>query len=412
MRHFVESYGCTMNRGEGDRLSRILSSMGHAEASSAEDAELIVLNTCTVVDTTEKRMVKRMAELRRAGKQVVVTGCMAKAQPNRVAVRLPGSEIIAPEDYGSFRCRMAERYGDCGPAAVRPFGPTETIPIASGCLGACTYCITRLARGRLRSRDPEDIASVFGEMVESGTEEVMLAGQDTACYGLDIGTDLPSLVRRLLEAPGDYRIRIGMMNPDRLEPVLDGMIDVLRDPRVYTFLHIPVQSGSDRVLERMGRRYTADSFLDMIRRLREELPDISIATDVISGFPGETEEDHRMTLALLEELQADTVNITRFSARPGTPAASFGDRVPGNVSKDRSAELTEMKSAICLRRNEAMVGHCGSVLVTEHGTPGTVIARTDSYRPVGIEGDHPIGTRLNIEVDGARPTHLIGRPVM
>ena len=203
-----------------------------------------------------------------------------------------------------------------------------------------------------------------------------------------------------------------MMNPDRLEPVLDGMIGVLRDPRVYTFLHIPVQSGSDRVLERMGRRYTADSFLSMVRRLRDELPDISLATDVISGFPGETEEDHRMTLALLGELQADTVNITRFSARPGTPAASFNGQVPGNVSKDRSAELTEMKSDICLRRNEAMIGHRESVLVTEPGSPGTVIARTDSYRPVGIEGDRPVGTRLTITVEGARPTHLTGRPVM
>ncbi len=406
MKHFVESYGCTMNHGEGDMLSRTLSSMGHPAAGSAEEADLVVLNTCTVVDTTERRMVRRMSELRSQGKEVIVTGCMASAQSSRVRIRLPNSIIVPTDSYGTFRDVVGERYG-CTDAPEPPFGPVETIPIASGCLGACTYCITRLARGRLRSRPPDEIVKVLRSMVDSGTKEVLLAGQDTACYGLDIGTDLPSLLEMILEIPGDYRIRIGMMNPDRLLAIRERLAHVLNDERVYSFLHIPVQSGSDPVLKHMGRRYTCEEFMDSVSYLKENVPGISIATDMISGFPGETEEDHRASLALLEWLGADTVNITRFSPRPGTPAASM-DAVPGNVSKDRSAELTEMKTQICESSNRKMVGSTIPVLVTEKGSEGTVIARTGSYRPVGIEGDFPIGTSLTVEITDSKATHLVG----
>jgi len=190
MRYFVESYGCTMNRGEGEQFSRRMSELGHSPADSPECADIVVLNTCTVVDTTEKKMLKRMSELRRAGKRVVVTGCMAKVQPGRIALRLPDSLIIPPDRYSVFSSAVGDTYGHSEPVADIPYGISGIIPIAQGCMGRCTYCITRLARGRLVSSSEEEVLRRFKDMLENGVREILVTAQDTACYGTDRGTSL------------------------------------------------------------------------------------------------------------------------------------------------------------------------------------------------------------------------------
>ncbi len=409
MRYFVESYGCTMNFGEGRRLSADMASLGYSEAGCAEDADIVILNTCTVVDTTEKRMVARMGELKALGKQVVVTGCMAKAQPSRIAVRLPDSVVLAPEDYHEFAKIVADRYGVAGPPLPVSLGTDAILPIAQGCLGNCSYCITRVARGRLRSRPADELVESFRGFVEGGAKEVLVTAQDTACYGADTGGDLPSLVRSMLETRGDYRVRVGMMTPDSLMRIKDGMLALFDDPRMYRFLHIPVQSGSDRILGAMRRRYTAEGFMELVDDLRSACPDVSVATDVICGFPGETDEDHEATVDLVRRLRADTVNITRFSARPGTDAAGMA-QVHGRISKERSAELTAVKNEVELDVNSAMVGRTYRALATEAGKEGTIF-RTGSYRPVAVPDEVPLGTFADVEVTGNRPTYLLGRLV-
>jgi MiaB/RimO family radical SAM methylthiotransferase len=406
MRYYVESYGCALNYGEGDQLSERMSALGHEPAPSPDEADVIVLNTCTVVDATEKKMIRRMSELRKMGKEVVVAGCMAKAQPGRAMIRLPGSLVIPPEGYGGFSSAVEERYGR-GCASVR-WGSGNILPIAQGCAGACTYCITKLARGGLSSVPEAEVLERFGRMLESGKREVLVAAQDSACYGMDSGSSLPRLLGRMLEAEGDYRIRVGMMNPDMLAPMLGEMLDVFEDPRVYRFLHIPVQSGSDAVLERMGRRYTRDGFMGMVGEIRSRFPEMSIATDLIAGFPGETGADHSASVALVRELEADTVNITRFSPRPGTPAASM-EQVHGRVANERSSELTRVKNEVEAGVNSRLVGRRLGALVTEAGKSGSVIARTDSYRPVVIHAGLEIGSFARVEITGCEPTYLIGR---
>lgn len=408
MKYFVESYGCTMNYGEGAELAERLDSLGYLRAASAEEADLVVLNTCTVVETTEKRMIKRMNELKAAGKQVVVTGCMAKVQASRVNVRLPGSLVIPPEDYKDFSKLVSEMYGCGEPIAPPRTETTAIIPIAQGCRGNCTYCITRFARGTLKSYDPDDLKKRFDELVDRGAKEILITAQDTGCYGRDIGTDLGELVRSLLQKEGDYRVRIGMMNPNSLRPVLDSVLDVFEDPRVYRFLHIPVQSGSDAVLGRMKRHYTAEEFFSLVDRIRERWPDMSIATDLIAGFPGETEEDHRASIELIRRLRADTVNITRFSARPGTEAFSM-EQLNGRILKERSTELTEVKTETEADVNSALVGRTFDALVSERSADGSVIARTGNYRPIAIREDIPLGTFIRAEVTESHPTYLTGR---
>ena len=408
MKYFVESYGCTMNYGEGEQHARRMESLGHERAGSAEEADIIILNTCTVVDTTEKRMVKRMNELRASGKDVIVTGCMAKVQGSRIMLRLPDAMVVPPEDYDLFTGMVESRFGTGCCEERSPYGRTAIIPVSQGCLGNCSYCITKLARGKLISRPVDEILEEFKGMIESGVTEILVTAQDTACYGLDIGTDLGALLKEMLKFDGDYRIRIGMMNPNYLDRILDDMIDVLRDSRVYRFLHIPVQSGSNGVLKDMKRHYTVNKFLGIVNRLRDEIPDISIATDIICGFPGETDRDHQLTVSLIRKLRADTVNITRFSARPGTEAAEMKE-VQGNVIKDRSQELTEVKNSVEYDVNSALVGKRFRVLVTEHGKGNTVIARTDNYRPVAIDAELKIGDFVDAEITECASTYLVGK---
>lgn len=409
MRFWVESYGCTMNRGEGRGLAEDMASLGYEEAASADEADIVVLNTCTVVETTEKHMLSRISQLKRQGKRVVVTGCMAKAQPQRIEIRLPDSPIVPPESYSTFRDVVAERYGVAGPRLTLPQGTEAVLPIAQGCLGNCSYCITKIARGDLRSYDPESLLRRFDSFLANGAKEILVTAQDTAAYGRDTGESLPDLVSRMLEREGDFRLRIGMADPASVIRVREGLTGLMDDPRLYRFLHIPVQSGSDEVLRGMRRKYTVGRFLELADDLRSEVPDVSIATDLICGFPGETDEDHAKSVDLIRTLRADTVNITRFSARPGTDAASM-EQVPGSVSARRSAELTKVKNETELDVNSHLVGRSFRSLATENGKDG-VILRTGNYRPVVVREDVPLGTFADVEVTEARPTYLLGRLV-
>lgn len=409
MRYFVESYGCTMNFGEGEQLSKKMESLGHTRVDSPDEADIVILNTCTVVDTTEKKMIHRMGELKQEGKEIIVTGCMAKVQPKRISIRLPESMIIPPDQYDLFSGKVESAFG-CAPCTeTYEFGASAILPIAQGCLGNCSYCITRFARGVLKSYQEDELLNEFKSMLDSGVKEILVTAQDTACYGRDMDTDLPTLLRRFLEFEGEYRIRIGMMNPNNLDRILDDLMDVMEDERVYRFLHIPVQSGSNSVLEKMRRHYTVDRFMGIVNRLRERYPDISIATDLITGFPGETERDHEKSIKLIKDLHADTVNITRFSVRPGTDAATMKNQIHGNISKERSTELTETKMSVEGDINSTLIGQRYRALVTENGRPGTMIARNRNYRPIGIEADIPIGTFIDVEITGSAPTHLVGR---
>jgi MiaB/RimO family radical SAM methylthiotransferase len=252
------------------------------------------------------------------------------------------------------------------------------------------------------------IVSTFDSLIGNGIKEVLVTAQDTGCYGSDVGTDLPSLLRKMLENKEDFRIRIGMMNPNSLLPVLDSLLDVMADPRIYKFLHIPVQSGSDSVLKRMNRYYSAGEFLGLVEKIRTRYPDVSISTDLISGFPGETDGDHMKSIELLEELSADNVNITRFSSRPGTGAASM-EQVHGRISKDRSTDLTVIRNKIEYENNVKLIGKRERALITEAGKEGTMIARTDNYRQVVICSDLPIGSFISVEITGCKPAYLLGR---
>ncbi len=397
-----------MNHGEGERLATALSLLGHEVVTDPLAADLIVLNTCTVITETQNRMLKRAKEIYDSGKKLIVSGCMASIQPDDILAVAPTAQIIEPKNYGNIQALVGKE----GIPILRDPSVTSVLPIAQGCLGTCTYCITRFARGTLCSYPLPDLVAEAKSLVDAGTRELLLTAQDTACYGFDLNSDLSALIKSLSALEGQFMMRIGMMNPNHLMQIFDQFIPAWLHPKVYKFIHIPVQSGSARVLEAMQRSYSPEDFKNLVVKLRAAFPDVMISTDVITGFPGETEDDHKMTVKLIEEILPDIVNVTRYSARPNTPAATFKNQVPGWISKERSRELTKLRFTIGEEKNRSLVGKTYPGMVCEIGKPGTMIVRTNSYRPVVISEKLPLGSEVVVKITDSQPTYLIGEVLL
>jgi MiaB/RimO family radical SAM methylthiotransferase len=269
MKFYIETYGCTANFGNSSETEVALMEMGH-QPSLADEAEIIIVNTCAVTEKTERKILRRLRQLQ--GSRLVIAGCLATALPTalediecRKIVGLLGRSA-AEEVAGLFEdnCALFRQSNDlsfrqdaCG-----------IVNIAEGCTGQCSYCVVRKARGSLISREPEDVVDAVSRLVASGSVEIQLAAQDTAAYGVDIGTNLAELLMKVNDIPGKFMIRVGMMNPDTVLPILDELIRAFQIPRVFKFIHIPVQSGSDRILRSMHRRYSSEEFLNIIDAFR------------------------------------------------------------------------------------------------------------------------------------------------
>ena len=418
MRVYVESYGCSQNQGEGAGIARDLASHGHELAPAPGDADVGILVTCGVIGPTEARMVRRWEALSARIPRVVVTGCLVPLRTD--LLRGPGRErttFVPIREQGklpalleTWRVESSERL----PLALNPLGPTtpslsEEVVIAQGCTSGCTYCFSRLARGRLTSVPLATVVRRVEEAVARGAREVRLTGLDTAAWGEDLpGPErLPELVMAVSRVPGEFRVRVGMMSPQSLAPHLGRYLDALSEGRAYRFLHLPLQSGSDRVLAAMHRGYGVELFRREVEAARHRLPDLHLATDVIVGFPGETDDDHRATEELLETVGPETVNVTRFSARPGTPAARLVP-LPPRVAKRRSRSIASLRHRVSRARLERWIGVETLGRVLEHGPGESSVARLANYLPVVLDQRRPLGREVELRVDGARSTYLLG----
>ncbi len=412
MKVYFEAYGCTQNYGETRLMQQALSSRGHAIVPSAGEADTSVLVTCTVIDHTERKMLKRMRALAGEGKPLVVAGCMAAAQRDLVRRTVPNATLLPPRKWP----QIVDLLGAGTVCADRAVA-METdhvawrdaiVPIAQGCAGRCTYCITRVARGRVSSYPIDAIVERVRGYVEAGVKDVKLTGQDTAAYGMDSGTSLPALLRAVSAIPGDFRIRVGMMDPLTALPILDELIDAYASPKVYKFLHLPVQSGDDGILEAMKREYTVADFERIVAGFRAAFPEITLSTDVIVGFPGESEGAFTKTIDLVRRVRPDLVNVTRFSARAGTPAASMAGQVVGWRAKERSRRLTRLRFRIAREIHQGYVGRTLDVLTTEPGKAGTTLGRTDAYKQVVLPSEEPIGDWRTARIVEGREADLVG----
>ncbi len=420
MRVYVESYGCAQNRGEGAAIARSLAERGHALVPEPTGADVGILVTCAVVGPTEWRMVRRWRALTQRVPRVVVTGCLVPLRsgvltgPGRERTELLPireqaslSELLDGGPSAAVRDRPAATEPPL-PPPPRP-GVTEEVVIAQGCTSGCSYCFSRLARGRLESVPPETVVDRVRSAVARGAVEVRLTSLDTSAWGCDRGEGerLPELLAKVREAAGPARVRVGMMSPQTLLPILGRTLDALAPETFYRFLHLPVQSGADAVLDRMRRGYGVDAFRRAVATARARYPDLMLATDVLVGFPGESDDDHRATEALIAEVAPESVNVTRFSPRPGTPAAHLPP-LPSRVAKARSRSLTELRRRVARRRLERWIGREERGRVVEHGPRGSSVARLANYLPVVLGASIPLGSSVDLRIDGARTTYLLG----
>jgi len=413
VRVYFSTYGCTMNQGDTEVL-RALVAGRHEVVESAEECDAVVVNSCAVVETTERKVLKEVRHHKRLGRRVVLAGCLAAANPE--AARLAGADVLLPP---ARLAHITEALEGCPAEASsvpeRPLLPKRRSPesaiaivaIAEGCLGRCSYCITRRARGRLRSFKPESIAKEVEQALEQGFREIQLTCQDTAVYGRDLGTSLPELLGMLTDLDGKFRIRIGMMNPAWAGEIFDELLRAYRSEKVYRFLHMPVQSGSNAVLEHMRRGYRVEDFSALVSEFRQHFPESTLSTDVIVGYPTEREEDFEQTFRLIEELEPEILNITRFSPRPGTEAAKLKP-LAGGVVKERSRRLSCLMRRVSLERNRRFVGREMEVLVTKHGRHGSLLARNSAYRQV-VVGEGRIGEFRRVKIAGASHTCLFAQ---
>ena len=391
----ILTYGCSYNFGDSAILASILKIRDSHLISDPKSADVIILNSCIVIDHTERKMIKLLQEY--SGKECWVTGCLPLARPDLLQ-GFPDVGVIHPDSIHEAAEGLT----------MNLEGPVQVVQVGPGCTGSCRYCITRCARGRIRSVPPDIIISQIIASAKGGAAEIRLAGQDLSCYGHDTkAMSLSSLLNKVPHLPETCRIRLGMMNPTTLLPIARDVAKAMKQGPFFSFLHLPVQSGSDRVLELMGRRYQIADILNIQEIFRSEMPGITIATDIITGFPGETEEDHRKTLEFLEKMKLGMVNVTRYSWRPGTGMGREGE-LPDRIRKDRSREIIRDAYAMLLEANEKKVGTVMQVITTESLRPGSVMARSLSYEGVVIPEEITPGTLCKVKISGCTPHYLVG----
>ena len=396
-RVFIETYGCRYNFGSSAKLAEILKHEGCILVTKAEEADMVVLNTCTVVASTERRMLRRLASL--SDNNLYVTGCMAEVQ--REAILAVCRPVFIPDAI------IQEQYRNVGTVSS---DPVAIVQIAKGCVGNCTYCITRKARGALKSVPLSEIRNQVTAYARAGAAEIQLTAQDVSAWGKDIGLTLPDVLHALTDIEGDFRIRVGMMNPATVYDILDDLIDAFSGEKLFRFIHLPVQTGSDRLLEKMQRGYGCYEFENIIRSFRRQYPDLTLSTDMIVGYPGEDGSDFSASRSLISRMKFHKVNVTRYSCRPYTAARSLPD-MPESVKKERSRLLQEDAEKITAALHTQYVGRILPFIVTEKIRKGTVMARTPSYLGIVLPEDLPVGFFGKAEILEAHTYYLKGKRI-
>jgi tRNA-2-methylthio-N6-dimethylallyladenosine synthase len=427
-RVYIETYGCQMNVADSELMFGVLRREGYVRSEDPQDADVMLVNTCAVRDNAEQRVIGRMGELqryKRAGSVLGVVGCMAQRLGPALLAQVPRVDlVVGPDGYRNLpeliglahggqrlsdtEFRSWEHYEDVPPA--REKGPIAFVTVQRGCDYRCTFCIVPQTRGPERSRQLEDVAQEVTGLVEQGTTEVTLLGQTVNSYH-DGKHDFGDLLEALGRVAGLRRIRFTSPYPTDFTPrVIAAMANT---PAVCEHVHLPVQSGSNAVLKRMLRRYTRERYLEVVGELRGAIPGITLSTDIIVGFPGETEADFEETLSLVTEAGFDDAYTFKYSVREGTPAVRLKDHVPDTVASARLDRLIDAVRSSVRRKNIARVGETHEVLVERPAKRGDLMlgrTRTNQFVLLGLPSS-AIGQYHTVRLTGTTGSTFTGSVV-
>jgi tRNA-2-methylthio-N6-dimethylallyladenosine synthase len=429
-RYFVTTFGCQMNAHDSERIKGMLESLGIGEAPSQAEADVIVFNTCTIREKPDTKFAAHIAQaaaLKRSDpdKVIAVGGCYAEAQRERLFSLYPDVDVAFGP--GSIP-HLGEWLGAGGTAPRGRFGTHEHfagdlprhrersyqawVQISMGCNSKCSYCIVPAVRGREQSRRPGDVVAEVTQLAADGVREITLLGQNVNSWGRDLAPELRTEFGELLRAcdavEGIERIRFTSPHPkDFRDPVIAAMAEC---GAVCEHIHLPLQSGSSRILKAMRRTYDRDRYLALVGKLRDAIPDLALGTDIIVGFPGETEAEFRETLEVVEEVRYDSAFTFVYSPRRGTEAADLPDQVPDDVKRDRIERLVDVVQRIAGERNAARVGGSEQVLVEGASRTDAQLLRGRTRRntTVNFTGSAQPGELVEIEISGATSTTLRG----
>jgi len=416
------SQGCSANLSESEQIAGLLTANGFDVEFTPTNPNAVILNLCTVKGDSSALKAVRIAKEKYPKIPMLVTGCTTpeliaalqkidksiSVASTHAVERMP-SLIKKVIDGETILDLQKEHSPKLGLPKIRKNSIVGIISIAEGCMDACSFCSTRMVKGKLKSYDVSQIVEEAKILVKDGCKEIWLTAQDASCYGFDTGTDLAELVQQILsKAKGDYRIRMGMGNPRHTLSYAEKLVEVYKDERVFRFLHLPVQSGSDKILQSMKRKHTVQDYKKLVELFYNEFSDFAISTDIIVGFPGEAEEDFQKSLDLIKWSKPTGCNRTRFVPRKGTLAATMQNQIPNAEKYRRSAELTKIFTETALQNNLKYVGTEQSILIDEVGKRNSWIGRANNYKPVAVHGDYKIGDRLNVKVSDAEAFALIG----
>uniref|UniRef100_A0A8B9Z293 tRNA-t(6)A37 methylthiotransferase n=1 Tax=Bos mutus grunniens TaxID=30521 RepID=A0A8B9Z293_BOSMU len=426
---WIRTWGCSHNNSDGEYMAGQLAAYGYKITENASDADLWLLNSCTVKNPAEDHFRNSIKKAQEENKKIVLAGCVPQAQPRQDYLK--GLSIIGvqqidrvvevvEETIKGHSVRLLGQKKDNGKRLggarldlpkIRKNPLIEIISINTGCLNACTYCKTKHARGNLASYPIDELVDRAKQSFQEGVCEIWLTSEDTGAYGRDIGSSLPALLWKLVEViPEGAMLRLGMTNPPYILEHLEEMAKILHHPRVYAFLHIPVQSASDTVLMEMKREYCVADFKRVVDFLKDKVPGITIATDIICGFPGETDQDFQETVKLVEEYKFPSLFINQFYPRPGTPAAKM-EQVPAQVKKQRTKELSRIFHSY--NPYDHKIGQRQQVLVTEESFDSKFyVAHNRFYEQVLVPKNPTfMGKMVEVDIYESGKHFMKGQPV-
>ena len=419
----MESYGCSANQASSEIILGLLSSTFQI-TERIDDADVIIVNSCIVKPPTEAKIlfqIKKIVE-EYPTKKIIVAGCMPEVYSTKIKKVAPNASMIGIHHLSEIESiaydilrgiqRVEIGYNTSPKLGYPRKRFDEKIGIvqaAHGCVSSCLYCIVKQVMGPLVSYPEESILDEIKNCVHQGCKEIWLTAQDITAYGLDRDNSLPSLLQSITQINGDFRVRIGMMNPETAYPLVKDLIEVFKHPKIYKFIHLPIQSGSNLVLSRMNRNYTVEHFFEIVKEFRSVFADISLSTDIIVGYPGETDEQFEESLKLVELIQPDIVNVSKFGPREQTPAAKLSP-LSSQTVKDRSRKMSTLCRQIALEKNNNWIGREETILIVSRGKKGGLEGRTHTYKPVIIDIQHCslMGKFVKVNIIGAKHGYLLG----